>query len=380
MVMDYRFQWLDSLAADDFPHAAYAALRARVSPSTPFTHLGWLRAAERALAPDQRLHVLLAWASDELHLCLPLCSARERRFGLSWTVLRHLGYPLSDRIALLSQLDAPGQRQAHRAIQRRLPHALLQLHELAAAGEQLALLERWAGASSSHERRLSCRVPLHALGEADHQEPSGDVRYKLRRARKRADACGAVVRRLAPDDRSIDALLERIAAVEQASWKGEEGVGIFSGERSRQWMRQALTALAAAGLVRVVLLEHQGRCISYRLGLLEQGRLYDYNLAFLPEYADLGSGRLLLDEWFRWGLEEGWQYIDASRVSLSNSSHQLHERMNGQVEQLRWSFYSWRASGLALGLAYRAWRWLKSHRQPCVRSSTGRGDQPCPAE
>ena len=31
-----------------------------------------------------------------------------------------------------------------------------------------------------------------------------------------------------------------------------------------------------------------------RLGLLDQGRLYDYNLAFLPQHADLGSGRVLL--------------------------------------------------------------------------------------
>jgi hypothetical protein len=108
-----------------------------------------------------------------------------------------------------------------------------------------------------------------------------------------------------------------------------------------------------------VTLELNGRCISYRLGLLEQGRLYDYNLAFLPQYADLGSGRVLLDEWIRWGLEENWHWIDASRVSLENSSHQLHERMTGQLEHWRWSFYSWRPSGLILGLGLRLWHRLK---------------------
>jgi len=111
--------------------------------------------------------------------------------------------------------------------------------------------------------------------------------------------------------------------------------------------------------VRVVVLELEGRCISYRLGLLEQGRLYDYNLAFLPQYADLGSGRVLLEEWIRWGLDDNWRWIDASRVSLENSSHQLHERMTGQLEHWRWSFYSWRPSGIALGLALRVWQWVK---------------------
>jgi hypothetical protein len=124
-------------------------------------------------------------------------------------------------------------------------------------------------------------------------------------------------------------------------------------------MNLAFTALAAQGLVRVVMLELRGECISYRLGLLDQGRLYDYNLAFLPQHADLGSGRVLLEEWIRWGLDENWRWIDASRVSLENSNHQLHERMTGQLEQWRWSFYSWQPDGLLLGLALRLWKSLK---------------------
>lgn len=379
--MDCRFQWSSTLSAADVPREAYARLRAQVPQATPFNHLGWLQAAERALEPGQTLQVLLAWTGSELRLCLPLVCARERRFGLRWTVLRHLGHPLSDRIALLCRLDEEGRRQARTAIHRRLPHALLQLHELTAGGEQETLLEHWAAASSTHERRPSCRVPVHAIGEADRREPSGDLRYKLRRARKRAAACDARVRRLTPDGETIGAVLEAIGAVEQASWKGEQGVGILSGARRRQWMRQAFGALAEAGLVRVVLLEHQGRCISYRLGLLERGRLYDYNLAFLPEYAELGSGRLLLDEWVRWGLEDGWQYVDASRVSLQGSSHQLHERLTGEVLQLRWSLYSWRPSGIALGLAHRLWSRLKARRSGIVaRPARRNGEQPCPAE
>ncbi|MNG07328.1 hypothetical protein D3C84_906230 [compost metagenome] len=154
-------------------------------------------------------------------------------------------------------------------------------------------------------------------------------------------------------------LLRNLAEVEAASWKGEEGVGIFADPRCRQWMNHAFTALAAQGLVRVVMLELNGECISYRLGLLDQGRLYDYNLAFLPQHADLGSGRVLLEEWIRWGLDENWRWIDASRVSLENSSHQLHERMTGQLEHWRWSFYSWQPGGLLLGFALRLWKSLK---------------------
>lgn len=354
-----RFEWRTSLCAADFPAAAYEALRQRVTDHTPFNHLGWLCAAEQTLGERERLHILLGWDADELRLCLPLVASRERYFGVPFRVLHHLGYPLADRLALLSLLGSEDMCNALALIHQRVPHALLQLNELSEpAGEESALTE-WMARSSTGERRLSCRVPVHLISEADHQEVSGDPRYKLRRARKRIAACGAEVRRIVPDAMSMGPLLQAISEVEAVSWKGDEGVGIFASDRSRQLIERAFIALAGQGLVRLVTLELNGRCISYRLGLLEQGRLYDYNLAFLPQYADLGSGRVLLEEWIRWGLDEHWRWIDASRVSLENSSHQLHERMTGQLEHWRWSFYSWRPSGLTLGLALRLWHRLK---------------------
>ncbi|MDR7057120.1 CelD/BcsL family acetyltransferase involved in cellulose biosynthesis [Pseudomonas koreensis] len=350
-----RFEWRTSLCAADFPATAYETLRLGVSDHTPFNNLGWLCAAEQALREDQRLHILLGWEAAELRLCLPLVASRERFAGVPFRVLHHLGYPLADRLALLSLLGGEDMREALVLIRQRLPHALLQLNELSEPAGEESTVTAWMARSSTAERRLSCRVPVHLISEADHQEISGDPRYKLRRARKRIAARGAQIRRITPDALSMGALLQTLSEVEAVSWKGDEGVGIFATPRSRQWIERAFTALAGQGLVRVVMLELNGRCISYRLGLLEQGRLYDYNLAFLPQYADLGSGRVLLEEWIRWGLDEHWRWIDASRVSLENSSHQLHERMTGQLEHWRWSFYSWRPSGLALGLALRIW-------------------------
>ncbi|MFS2202806.1 GNAT family N-acetyltransferase [Pseudomonas sp. Pseusp3] len=361
--MSARFEWRTSLCTDDFPVAAYEALRQRVTDHTPFNTLAWLYASELALKPDAQLHVLLGWQGDELALCLPLVASMERFARLPFRVLHHLGYPLADRLALLTRLDSDNLRKALTQIRQRLPHAVLQLNELAGSTAQAQALAPWQALSSTFEQRLSCRVPVHLISEADHQEVSGDPRYKLRRARKRIAACGAQVRRITPDALTMGPLLQEISEVEAVSWKGDEGVGIFSDARHRQWMDRAFTALAARGLVRVVVLELEGRCISYRLGLLEQGRLYDYNLAFLPQYADLGSGRVLLEEWIRWGLEDNWCWIDASRVSLENSSHQLHERMTGQLEHWRWSFYSWRPGGLVLGLALRVWQRLKPRLQ-----------------
>lgn len=358
--MTIRFAWRSSLLDDDFPTAAFEQLRNAVELATPFNRLAWLRGAEQALDAGQRLRVLLGWHGERLVLCLPLLHGRERKAGLPLQVVRHLGFPLSDRLALLVAEDAlPAMPRALEEIRRELPHALLQLSELLAAEPTLA---SWREHSWYSACAISCRAPEHLIVEADRQEARDkNLRYELRRAKKRCAEIDARMIRVSPDGEGIDALLDFIGAVEQASWKGADGLGIFSGTQRQQWMRSALRGLAADGCVRVVLLEHQGRCISYRLGLLERGRLYDYNIAFLPDYASLGSGRLLLDEWIRWGLDEGWQWVDASRVSLSRSSHQLHERMSGQVEHQRWSFYSRRPGGLLLGLADRFWQALKPH-------------------
>lgn len=357
--MTLHLTWCDSLDAVDFPVVEYEQLRRRLPGSTPFNHLGWLRAAEQALLPGQRLQVLLGRQHGRLCLCLPLVREREAFGPVRLPVVRHLGHPLSDRIALLIDLPEGDAAQVLGAIRKRLPHAVLQLSEVPGDAEVGGWLARWAGDSSTHEQHLTCKVPVHRICESDRQEVSGDPRYKLRRARKRIANCGAQVRRVMATPENIESLLDAISAVEAASWKGDDDVGIFSGEQRQQWMYQAFTALAAEGLVCLVLLELDGRCISYRLGLVERGRVYDYNLAFEPAYRDLGSGRVLLEEWIHWGLDDGWRWIDASRVSLENSSHQLHERMTEHLEQWRLSYYSWRPDGLALGLALRCWHWLK---------------------
>lgn len=360
--MSLKLTWCDSLLADDFPATEYEQLRRRVAGSTPFNHLGWLRAAEEALLPGQRLQVLLGREQGRLCLCLPLVRQREAFGPLRLPVVRHLGYPLSDRIALLIDLPDTEADLVLHAIRKQLPHAVLQLNEVPQDEcDTGGWLATWANQSSTHEQRLTCKVPVHRISDHDRQEVSGDPRYKLRRARKRIANCGALIRRVQATPENVRTLLDAVSAVETASWKGDDDVGIFSGEQREQWMYQAFTALAAEGLLYFVLLELEGRCISYRLGLVERGRVYDYNLAFEPKYADLGSGRVLLEEWIHWGLDDGWRWIDASRVSLENSSHQLHERMTESFEQSRLSYYSWRPDGLALGIALRCWRWLKPH-------------------
>ncbi len=126
--MALQLSWCASLCTPSFPAAGYEALRQRVAASTPFNHLGWLRAAEAALQPGQQLQVLLGHLDGRLCLCLPLVRERQPLGPLNVPVVRHLGHPLSDRIALLPSRPPGSQRrpalqaapcaQAHRRLRR----------------------------------------------------------------------------------------------------------------------------------------------------------------------------------------------------------------------------------------------------------------------
>lgn len=374
--MSIRFVWCNSLSETLFPAQDYSKLLELIPESTPFNHIAWLQGAEQSLEAKQQLKILLGYDNNELVICLPLILCAEKALGLPIKTLRHLGYPLSDRIALGVKANTDNfLGQALQEIRQKLSFSLIQFSEITEQSAQASGLKQWQQQFWYSEDRLSCAVPVHQITEADRVEPSGNIRYKLRKARKRANELPAHIERVALTSENVLEIIADISEVERLSWKGDDGVGVFSGEQRMNWMTTALTGFAETDNLRVLTMRHNDRCISYRLGFLDKGRIYDYNLAFLPDYASLGSGRLLLDEWIQWGLDENWQYIDASRVSLQDSSHQLHERCTVFIEHRRWTFYSMRPAGLFLGLSYKVWQLIKPLLQSKRLTKKGTKDE-----
>lgn len=374
--MSIQFVWCNSLSETLFPAQDYSKLLELIPESTPFNHIAWLQGAEQSLEAKQQLKILLGYDNNELVICLPLILCTEKALGLPIKTLRHLGYPLSDRIALGVKANTDNfLGQALQEIRQKLSFSLIQFSEITEQSAQTSGLKQWQQQFWYSEDRLSCAVPVHQITEADRVEPSGNIRYKLRKARKRANELPAHIERVTLTSENVLEIIADISEVERLSWKGDDGVGVFSGEQRMKWMTTALTGFAETDNLRVLTMRHNDRCISYRLGFLDKGRIYDYNLAFLPDYASLGSGRLLLDEWIQWGLDENWQYIDASRVSLQDSSHQLHERCTVFIEHRRWTFYSMRPAGLFLGLSYKVWQLIKPLLQSKRLTKKGTKDE-----
>lgn len=167
---------------------------------------------------------------------------------------------------------------------------------------------------------------------------SKSARQRVKRARKRLmqEKDVQIVHEV-PGPEHLLARLEELRDVENRSWKGEEGVGVFSEGASWDFFRTLSPRLAERGQLDLGEIRIDGQLVSYRYGLRYRGVFLDYNLAFLPEYYKLGLGRILLDDLVADCAKKGYRAMDASRVGR-HSQHLLFERADTLIHHwhLRW--------------------------------------------
>ncbi len=171
--MSIQFVWCNSLSETLFPAQDYSKLLELIPESTPFNHIAWLQGAEQSLKAKQQLKILLGYDNNELVICLPLILCAEKALGLPIKTLRHLGYPLSDRIALGVKANTDNfLGQALQEIRQKLSFSLIQFSEITEQSAQASGLKQWQQQFWYSEDRLSCAVPVHQITEADRVEPS----------------------------------------------------------------------------------------------------------------------------------------------------------------------------------------------------------------
>jgi hypothetical protein len=122
---------------------------------------------------------------------------------------------------------------------------------------------------------------------------SRELRKSLRkslRAAAGAGVCFESVRHASADDAA--ALYARIQAVEAASWKAREGVGISSGPM-RAFYEHMLPPLCAHGQQRIQFARLGDRDIGYILGAVFEGEYRGLQFSYDDDHAGLGIGGLL---------------------------------------------------------------------------------------
>lgn len=288
----------------------------------------WLEAAARHLVPAQaRLWTYAGRdGSGPFSSCVVV---RERWRGLPLRVLRLLGDPLSDRAAWSASDRADREELLDALVAVPSPWDVALLSELVPDAAERSQIDDWAGRCGLPcAWELTGEAPIVDLSdgvEAVTARYGKSLRTRLKRARKKIDAGGGVAVELhTPSPPETAALLDEVADIERASWKGDAGVGLFACPTREAFVRDAAAGLAAEGALVIALMRHGGTAIAYRLGFRDRGAFLDYNLAHRPEFGHLSPGRCLLDHLVRHGPALGVRRIDASRSSMTKP-HLLRE-------------------------------------------------------
>lgn len=124
------------------------------------------------------------------------------------------------------------------------------------------------------------------------------LRSDLRRARRRAEALGAVELEVSA---SADAL-EEAFRVEAAGWKGRQRTALLDDPPRADFYRRYGRAAEANGALRVALLRIGGRPAAMQVAVERDGALWLLKIGYDDEFARCSPGQLLLEQIVALGL------------------------------------------------------------------------------
>ncbi len=160
----------------------------------------------------------------------------------------------------------------------------------------------------------------------------------------------------------LPALLDEMFAVEQSGWKGAGGTAIRDSTADTLFYTRLAAAAAAAGVLRLALLHHQGRLVAFEYGVIGGDRLFLLKVGYDERHAALSIGHVLAALNIRHSCADpaiGW--YDKLGNGLSPAHYKL--RFADTVEVLyRITLYAPTLRGRMLATAHGARRLAKRMR------------------
>jgi len=322
--------------------------------ATLFNDWPWLSTWNAHLVCDQRVFLVGRTHEGQLVAFLGLRISDELMHGVPAKVARLLQYPWADRVGLL----------LHAAYLHEW-EAMLDCLDAQSDNWDAMVWGQWCDSQGLRERALvwsqkknawlhsvlTCSCPVLFINGNSEDEmiasyPS-KMRTDLKRRRKKLEQMGAEIKHFRPNQNDAVALVEALKNSEAQSWKGDEGVGIFTHPQGAAFFADVAQRLAQEGQLDVALIYLEGQLASYRFGFYYRKRFLDYSVAYLPEHNKLALGRILLDEVVLSAAREGYEAVDASRVG-STTKHILLERTDQVIPHWRLYWFNKNTKGLLL--------------------------------
>jgi CelD/BcsL family acetyltransferase involved in cellulose biosynthesis len=137
------------------------------------------------------------------------------------------------------------------------------------------------------------------------------IRQRLRRLGEAHDPVEFVVH----TGDTLEAGLDRLVTLHDRRWEeiDEQMRGLLADGERQQFLLDAVRALDAEGMVRLMSIEAAGRPVAVELDFVQQRRAFLFKGAFDPDFAEFSPGQLLNHKVFEDGLAAGIEVFDFCR-------------------------------------------------------------------
>ncbi|MCH2154434.1 MAG: GNAT family N-acetyltransferase [Opitutales bacterium] len=176
-----------------------------------------------------------------------------------------------------------------------------------------------------HKRKRSTnsfiQIPQHESAEDYFAHCMGTkTRQTLDRKKRRLAERGTISIESFETREHVKRALPVIAKIEDANWKTEHGLGLFSKSGLKKFYFEVLPSLAERQKARVSILYINKKPIAYEMALIDGMHYLMHNLAYLPDYKSYSPGIQLLMGNIAWCFDQKFATYDFLQGSADYKS------------------------------------------------------------
>jgi CelD/BcsL family acetyltransferase involved in cellulose biosynthesis len=288
-------------------------------------------------APQKRFAALVVEDQGDFIAALPLVA--ERRAGSFAATLPRNEWCDAGDLLLDEEADSTGALTLLARGLRRSPWSVLHGGGVEIDSSRWErLLQTLSGAGHATAVRPQYDVGLiDIVGDWSTYEASlsGNHRRAVRKSLRKLEANGPVDLVVHRDASPADAaaLVRSVFEVEDKSWKGEAGTSVLRVPGMLSFFQRQAKQLAAHGELEILFLQQNGHTLAAEYGFVAKGVYHSHKIAYDPEFAFAGPGRLLralqLQQYFAEGT---YETVDTLGIlSEANAKWSTRQRTVGRV-------------------------------------------------
>lgn len=245
--------------------------------------------------------LILVFKEDGRNLGIaPLMVSRFKRFHLPIRKIEFLSSDDADRLDFIipEKKKEIIEKLFNFFLKRYTGWDILEFNDIPDSSNTIEILENLANLSQlSLEKKIYKTFYLHSEEKGKFPNiPSlkGLKRgFHLKRNRLLRFGYEARFERITELER-LKGLFPIIVDIENRSWKGSSGKGIFSDRDRMIFHRELIEALAKKNKVEVDIIKFDKEIVSYAYNFIFNSTLFGYNTAYLPEYSYFSPGSFLV--------------------------------------------------------------------------------------